>query len=267
MYYVSKTTVTSTTPAIPGPPSPPERIAGLLRVVRILLGYGRHLADTVTHRATAPSFTSIAACFGTINLSVILARLHRGILRAAALERLLLARAAAGRDIEFTAPRTRGGDSRPAPTNQPAGQPAPRSAAPRPPRRFPWIESDGSHIPTPEEVERQVRRRPLGRTIVDICLDLAVMPGLCTGPFWNELFEIMQCYGGSIAALMRERCRREEVFDREQDGRPRQGWDWLRPGRDMVRQALGFFIGEEPVFPSSPPCALAPAAALATGPP
>ena len=44
-------------------------------------------------------------------------------------------------------------------------------------------------MPTPEDLEAQVRRRPLGRTLVDICLDLAVVPGFCAGPFWNELFD------------------------------------------------------------------------------
>jgi hypothetical protein len=245
----------------------PERIAGLLRVVRILLDYGRHLAATVNRRAAAPSFTSVAACFGTLNLSVILAHLQRGILRAAALERVLLARAAGGRDIEFAGARIRARDGQPAPADQatagrPHTPPQARNAAPQPARRFPWVEDDQSYVPSLNELERQVRRRPLGRTIVDICLDLAVMPGLCTGPFWNDLFEVMRWYGGSIAALMRERCRREETFDQEQDRRPTLGWNWSRPGRDMVRQALGFFIGEEPAIPSGQP-----AAALATGPP
>ncbi len=130
-----------------------------------------------------------------------------------------------------------------------------------------WDDLAEFDTPTQQQVERQVRRRPLGRTIVDICLDLAVVPGLCTGPFWNELFEIMQWYGGSVAALMRERCRREEAFGREQDRCPTHGWDWLRLRRDVVRQALGFFIGEEPAVPAGRPAALAPAAALATGPP
>jgi hypothetical protein len=236
----------------------PERIAGLLRVVRILLDYGRHLADTVRQRAAAPSFTSIAACFGTLNLPVILAHLQRGLLRAAALERVLLARAASGRDIEFAGPRRRA----PAPEGK-AATPATPTAVPRSARRMSWDDLAEFDNPAQQQIERQVRRRPVGRTILDICLDLAVVPGLCTGPFWNELFEVMQWYGGSIAALMRERCRREEAFEREQDRCRTQGWDWWRPRLDMIRQALGFLVGEPPVVPP----ALAPAAALATGPP
>jgi hypothetical protein len=130
-----------------------------------------------------------------------------------------------------------------------------------------WDDLPDFDNPTRQQIEHQVRRRPVGRTIVDICLDLAVMPGLCTGPFWNELFEIMQWYGGSVATLMRERCRREEAFAREQDRCRTQGWDWWRGRGDMIRQALGFLIGEEPVGPAAHPLTLAPAAALATGPP
>jgi hypothetical protein len=107
-----------------------------------------------------------------------------------------------------------------------------------------------------------VRRRPIGRTIADICLDLGVVPGFCTGAFWNELFDAMQRYGGSVSSMMRERFRREQALNRQQDRKP--GWEGSDLGRQMVRQVLGFFIGEEPALPYSPS---APAAALATGPP
>ncbi len=247
------------------PASPPERIAALLHVVRILLAYGRHLADTVTVRVAAPGFPAIAACFGTIDLSVILARLHRGILRAAALERVLLARAARGRDIAFARTRIRSRTSHPAPADltKSAANPTAREQAPQPVRRSPGTGPTDFHPPTLEELERQVRRRPLGRTLVDICLDLAVVPGLCTGTFWNELFEAIHWYGGSVASLMRERNRREQLFDREQDSSPAQNCDWLNLPRQMVRQVLGFFIGGQPALPLDLPIA----AGAATGPP
>jgi hypothetical protein len=115
-------------------------------------------------------------------------------------------------------------------------------------------------MPTLQQLQAQVRRRPLGRTIVDICLDLAVVPGFCTGAFWNELFDLTRRHGGSIAVLVRERWRREQAFSQEQDRHPTPGWNWWNPTRATLRQALGFFIGEEL---SAPPAA----AALATGPP
>jgi hypothetical protein len=253
------------------PPTIPGRTAALLGVVRVLLGYGRHLAGTVRHRASAPSFTTIAACFGTIELSVIFAHLHRGILRALALQHVLLARADRGHDVDFVRARIRARDPSPAPADRAADQrptpPTARKAARRPPRRSPWDDIDDFHTPTLAQLEAQVRRRPLGRTIVDICLDLAVVPGFCTGPFWNELFDAIRCHGGSIASLMRERCKREEAFSREQDRHPTRGWNWSDLRSETIRQVLGFFIGEQPVIPLRPPAALAPPVPVATRPP
>ena len=109
-----------------------------------------------------------------------------------------------------------------------------------------------------EELERQVRRRAVGRTITDICSDLAVVPGLCTPAFWNGLFEIMHYFGGSVETLMREKTHRELAYIQEQDSKLGSTLDWLHLKRDEIRQVLGFFIGEKPSLP---------VAALATGPP
>jgi hypothetical protein len=243
----------------------PERIAALLHVVRILLGYGRHLADTLKDRTTAPGFTAIAACFGTANLGLILAHLHRGLLRAAALERVLLARAASGRDIVSACSRIRTTEEGSAPADA-ASKPVAHNPV-RLARSIPQNHPTDFHTPTLQELELQVRRRPLGRTIVDICLDLAVVPGFCTGAFWNELFGAMQCYGGSVTNMMRERFRREQAFLQEQERTPTQDRDSSILRRQLVRQVLGFFVGEEPVLPYSQSAMFAPASALATGPP
>jgi len=256
----------STSPPDPAQDRPsgamPERIATLLHVIRILLGHGRRLAETVKHRAAAPGFTCIAACFGTASLPVILAHLHRGILRAVALERVLLARAASGRDLNFVAPRIRTNTRPPASTDQSAdskaASPTPQIPVPRPTRSLLGCDHPADfYTPTLEQLEAQVRRRPLGRTIVDICLDLAVVPGFCTGAFWNELFDLTRCYGGSVTTLVQERWRREQAFDREQDTHPTHDRLWLDPRREAIRRTLGFFIGEEP----------SAAAPLSTGPP
>jgi hypothetical protein len=245
----------------------PERTAALFRVVHVLLRYGRHLAETVKDRAVAPGFAHIAACFGTTSLPVILAHLHRGILRAVALERVLLARAASGRDLEFAAPRIRTTARPPASaTADSKAPPAPQIPALPPMRSLLGCDHPADFdVLTLEQLEAQVRRRPLGRTIVDICLDLAVVPGFCTGAFWNELFDLTRCYGGSIASMVQERWRREQAFHREQDRHPthdRPRLDLrldqrLDQRREAIRRTLGFFIGEEPVAPAT----------LATGPP
>jgi hypothetical protein len=249
----------------------PARIAALLHTVRVLLGFGRHLARTAERRSASPSFNAIAVGFGTSRLATIVAHLQRGILRAMALERVLLARAASGRDLTFVEPRLRSPKPPAAPpdpsaTEQPADSPIARKAA-RPSGRCGWNDPE-LYMPTLEELEAQVRRRPLGRTLVDISLDLAVMPGFCTGPFWNELFHGVISHGGSLATLLREKFNRQEAFCKEQDRKPGSNWDWQEMGREAHRRVLGFFIGEvagDSFDPVAEPCA--PAAAMATGPP
>src|SRR5579863_6801048 len=142
---------TETTPSVASQPDHqqdhpattlPSNIEALLHAVRILLGYGRHLIDTLHQRAKAPNFAAIAANYGTSNLSTILAHLNRGILRAVALERVLLARAASGRDIDFIERRTHTPEPEPAPADAEAPQPTPSATAPkriaRPSRRMGW---------------------------------------------------------------------------------------------------------------------------------
>jgi hypothetical protein len=110
----------------------PEYITAFLHAVDILIGYGRHLLDTVHRRSTTPTFPAIAACFGTANLSTIMAHLNhlnRGILRAAALQRFLLARAATGRDIKMVIRRIRTAETPPAPAGPQAEPPADQPGA------------------------------------------------------------------------------------------------------------------------------------------
>ena len=117
-------------------------------------------------------------------------------------------------------------------------------------------------MPTQQDLDRQVRRRAVGRTITEICHDLAVVPGFCTPAFWNGLFEIMHYFGGNVATLMREKTHREQTFILEQDKKQDSTWHWLQLKPDEIRQVLGFFIGEPPVNPFCDP-----SAPLATGPP
>ena len=179
---------------------------------------------------------------------------------ATALERVLLARAASGRDIEVRGtphPHDRK-PARPARRRRRAASRAALAAATMTttPRRTP-----GSLRPA-HAASRSARPSWKSASIS------AVVPGLCTGAFWNELFDIIRNHGGSVATLMRERSRREVAFEHEQDRNPTQGWNWWDQTREILRQALGFFVGEQPVDPFSPSAAPGvPGAALATGPP
>ena len=240
-------------------PTIPERLAALLHVVCVLLGHGRRLAENVPDRAAGVEFATLAAVCGTYNLPSILVRLQRGILRAMALERYLLARAERGREIAFVESRERTPAKPPAepPEGAPVGAPDGTAQQARPSGRRPF-DPDDLRIPTLEELDAEVRRRPLGRTIAMICMDLAVVPGFCTGTFWNQVFDTLQGYGGSLTFMYKVRERHETSFQKERDQHP-ESWDWDWKDLARIRQVLGCLIGEAPTLdPPGPLLATAP---------
>ncbi len=219
----------------------PQGIAALLQLVRILLGHGRRLVETVNVKGETPQFASIGVTFGTHNLPNVLARIQRGILRLLALETYLRKRAEKGREIPFLEPRAR---QVPAATPQPDKVPA----EPKIPRKrsLPY-NPESIRIPTMEELEAEVRRTSVGRTIARICLDLGVVPAFCTGEMGNALLQVLEFYGGSLTKLFAIRRKREIAFQKERDMRPDTWtWNWRDMRKERMRQVLGYLIGEEP---------------------
>jgi hypothetical protein len=264
----------------------PARIAEILAVVSVLTTYGRHLAETLEHRAVSRGFATIARFFGTAAFDTILAHVTRGLMRALALERVLLRRAASGRDLRIPAPRAPSRRQEPAEDAADSGQAAgsassvvltaePGAAAPaaapeasaRPARD---VGGSGPltlrNLPLMEEIEAQVRRSPVGRTLAAICRDLGISPSLCEGGFWNRLFDAVRLYRGNVGKLVLEVKRREQRFGRE-EWRHRE-LELPEESREGIRRVLGFFIGEPPVDPLAVAAApMAAVAAAATGPP
>ena len=245
-------------PARTEPPAPPKGdrsskavptyIAAILDIVRVLIGYGKHLDVTLPEQAEHPRFPTLAAGFGTHDLRRILNHVQRGILRAMMLQRFLLARAAQGRDIEPTAP--------PEPAEQ-ADIDAleiklrtPRKTAPRAPRIDP---DDPMHfrMPTLKELESQVRRRSVGRTIAEICLDLGITAPTSEAGFWNEIYITLLHFGGSSEDFFGTQLSRRKAFEKEREKRP-DTWkfDWLDRPKDAIRQMLGYLLGEPPPIPT-----------------
>ena len=175
------------------------------RLVRKLIDYGKQLAGTVQQRAAAPDFALFAKPFGTADLAAILARITNGLRRAAALEARLCQRAARGQDLTpapIRMPAARGPRSaRPSPDAQPEPQPANQTQDPRLAR-----------LPTEAEIAAEVRRRPVGAVIVDICRDLGITPGQFDRAFWDELSLAIIDYGGSLAGFLGDLNRRLFVF-------------------------------------------------------
>src|ERR1700722_3795663 len=91
IYTTNMSHTATLTAGLASPPDPPRdrnarpmpaRIAEVLDIAGILAAYGRHLADTIEHRALWRGFATIAQFFGTASLAFILPHLRRGIMRA-----------------------------------------------------------------------------------------------------------------------------------------------------------------------------------------
>ncbi len=221
----------------------PPCIAALLRVVRILLGYGRDLEENIQHHAAHPRFPALAAGFGTHDVRRILFHIQRGILRVMMLERFLLARAAQGRDIDPVRP--------PAPA-----EPAEIEAleiklrAPAQPRQETRQKSDPHDplhfsMPTMKALESQIRRQSVGQTIAEICMDLGVTPSGCNGATWSEILRILMQFGANLEEFFDVRNRRRKTFQHERDKLPNSwSFDWRDDPREVIRQIIGYLLGE-----------------------
>jgi hypothetical protein len=194
----------------------PAAIGRVISLVRKLIDYGKQLAGTIQQRAAAPGYALFASPFGTADLAVITSGLHR----AAALEARLCCRAARGQDLALApirlpairAPRT---------TRQvapPAAQPDPQPADPVDDPRL-------ARLLTEEQIAAEVRRRPIGAVIVDICCDLGIAPGLLDRAFWDEINHAIMMYGGNLARFFTNLHERLfACFTGERSGRPGPGW-------------------------------------------
>jgi hypothetical protein len=181
----------------PDPTTPPPAadrpgsVARLLVLVRKLIDYGKELATTLQRRGVATDRATPTSAFGTSDIRLILARIARGLLRAYALEERLVRRAARP-DRPPSAPR--------APSER-----KPRAVRPPPPSADEEAQSLLARIPTEEEIAADVRRRPVGVVIADICRDLGI---LANHPLWRELQLVIIVHGGNLVALVKDMGRR-----------------------------------------------------------
>ncbi len=221
---MSAAVTTADLPPQPGPATDrPRRFAPLLCLVRKLIDYGKQLAASLQEPTPTADLDEVAATFGTYDFRQIIAAIIRGLQRATALEA-----------------RLERLDAHPAPEAEPAAIPSRRqpraevSAAPRAPRA-----AANPALPfTPEQIAAQVRCRPIGAVLADICRDLGI---LSRHELWQELQSAIIIYDGSLNRLVRDIGHRP-LLDR------------------VTHQPMGTLPGDRPLFATAPLLA-------ATGPP
>ena len=180
-----------------GPDVPPRdalpRVGRLLGIVRKLVAFGTNLLNTLQQGASAQREARTMHAFGTKDLALIIARIKCGLQRAAGLEVRLNGFVKRGRDL-------RPSPWRPStPRERKAADAAPDATAPRAPVRTEVL----ALLPSAEEIAEQVRSRPIGVVISDICRDLGLAPGLMDGVMWQELSEAFLDCGLSLARFLR----------------------------------------------------------------
>ena len=205
----------------PGRRGHPRCLGRVLSLVRKLIDYGRQLAATVQQRAATPGFASSpdpsappisassspaspVACAGP-------RRWKPG--SANAPQR--------GRDLTLPPIRL------PAIRVPGAARPvAPPDVQPANPAQDPRL----ARLPTEEQIAEEVRRRPIGAVIVDICCDLGIAPGHLDRAFWDEINHAIMMYGGSLARFLNDLHKRLCVFfSADRSDRAEPGWPAAPP--------------------------------------
>ena len=169
------TQVMSATEAAPDPrPSPSGR---LLTLVRALIAYGRQVAANL--RNSHPTLSAN-------DITLILRRIARGLLRAEALEARII------RD----APRL---DAEPKPRRARAERKSSAEARLRVAKPADTIEALLAALPSVEQIAAEIRRRPIGAVIADICRDIGIRP---SNKLWPEIRDLITIYRGNLVRLV-----------------------------------------------------------------
>jgi hypothetical protein len=202
------------------PDAPPQdafpRVGRLLGVVRRLVAFGTNLLNTLQTGASTQRQALTMLAFGTKDLALIIARIKCGLQRAAGLEVRLNLYVKRGRDLQpspwrLSTPRAR----------KDADAAAPQAAAPPPP---PVRDEVLALLPSAEEIAVQVRTRPIGVVIGDICRDLGLPPGMMDGVLWRDLTDAFAVCGLSITRFVRDSMKQALGERRGQVDVPLSAW-------------------------------------------
>jgi hypothetical protein len=165
-------------------PPKPSRAAGLLHLIARLIDCGKELAAALRQHGAA-ALRPVGCNFGTDDIALILARIARGLLLATALQER----------VQSSAARL---DADPQPARPSASRKPSALRAATPPRATltdPRLDA----LPTAEELARDIRRRPIGAVLADICRDLGILP---SHPLWRDLQMAIIRFDGNGTRLL-----------------------------------------------------------------
>lgn len=154
----------------------------LLGLVRALIEHGRDLVAMLQSRNPMTPPIPIARRFGCLAVALIINRITRGLMIAAALERRLLH------------PRPRAaGQVRPTTQGAPRASRAPRE------KRLDEDEELLGDMPSAKEIAARLRNRKTGAVLADICRDLGIN---AEHPLWRQINLAIIVHGGNTGRLL-----------------------------------------------------------------
>jgi hypothetical protein len=194
----------------------PAGVGKILRLLRTLAAYGRNLVQKLREEDDPddlPWYAFLTTILGTTDPAVITVVIIRGLLRARALQARLSQSIATFLPLPLREDR---------PAKRIDGGRAPNPRTPRSaagwtiPPGWPAEDPSLDRQPEPEEqmyaeIVAKDRDRPIGAILLDICLDLAIVPGLMHPAAWNELRLAITLYGGDPAPLLADAERLAET--------------------------------------------------------
>jgi len=182
----------------------------ILRLLRTLFAYGSNLVQTLRQERDPddiPWYGFVTSIFGTTNPALITVTIIRGLLRATALQATLSKSVATLLPLPlraWAAEQTKAGGKGPR-----------RGSSPRLPRATGWTIPPGwpagvaslDREPSPEEemfaeIVAEDQDRPISAILLEICLDLGIVPDLMDPATWDELSLAITLYGGDPAPLV-----------------------------------------------------------------
>jgi hypothetical protein len=198
----------------------------ILHLLRTLFAYGRNLVEKLREEDDPndlPWYTFLTTIFGTIDPAVITVVILRGLLRARALQARLSSSLTRGRAPLLPLPLREGdggrgpgrddrclagvGGLREGGEGRAPGPRSRRAAESALPADWLARHSSLDRQPSPEEqmyaeIVAKDRDRPIGAILLDICLDLAIVPALMDAATWDELRLAITLHGGDPAPLL-----------------------------------------------------------------
>jgi hypothetical protein len=186
----------------------PAAVGNILRLLRTLFAYGKNLVEALRQEDdpnVLPWYAFLTNILGTTDPADITTTIIYGLLRLAALHARLSPLLPLPLQA-WAAEQTKAGGRRPRQVRGPTPRKPQAATGWAIPAGWPAGQDSLDREPTPEEdmladILAEDQDRPIGPILLDICLDLGIVPALMDPATWDELRQAITLCGADPAPL------------------------------------------------------------------